>query len=571
MEKKICQVYVPTGFPCFDTQLECDKYMDNMKECVITTLTTWDEIITYLVKPLTLGMANEKDRSKKADISIVEKKSNIFYGTKVRLFPNNLAKSHVQVNLLDCIKNSLRYLFFHIQNGLYVKIHDNQVTMFVPFSNIEYCNVYDGKEWSADGSLLYNQHLKHKRQQVPLKNGRLLVILDMLIQLCKNREIPNIDFFINTNGKHPVLKKDNSEPNNRIFPNDAPLLREKHDMHMGASAYAPIFSFAGDNYSKFADIIVPSHEDWLVATGKLFPKNHALYADQLRMSLVKWNEKLPICFFRGKACHINDQRMSSLLKLSLCENKETIYDVGITEMDAHDELINDMLISSEPDCRLFHKEFIPIGQFGKYKYLLYIPGHDGYANSGKYSYFMGLQSVIFKVASPIDSSSHTAWFFKLLKPMFDHIPVKADLSDLEEKLKWAKTHELECMEMAFNACKFKKKYLSTDAILDFWQYTLNELSRNTHSKTGIENALPSNIKKTMKKTTPNIPSVKRGFMTLEEKEEAELKKFNKKNSKEVVEKTKSRYEAKALQWKEMKSLIDQNRQVYKLSNPQEYI
>ncbi|CAN0434369.1 unnamed protein product [Scytosiphon promiscuus] len=46
---------------------------------------------------------------------------------------------------------------------------------------------------------------------------------------------------------------------------------------------------------------------------------------------------------------------------------------------------------------------------------------------------MRLGSVILKVTSRCVADS--MWYFPLLEPWVDHVPVKADLSDLEEKIR----------------------------------------------------------------------------------------------------------------------------------------
>ena len=89
----------------------------------------------------------------------------------------------------------------------------------------------------------------------------------MLVSACKERDIPDMEFFLNKRD-HPQLKRDLTEPYDFIFLNDkkdqpAPLTRAKF------KTYAPIFSYyVGE---KFADFAIPLSDDWASATGLVFP------------------------------------------------------------------------------------------------------------------------------------------------------------------------------------------------------------------------------------------------------------------------------------------------------------
>lgn len=54
----------------------------------------------------------------------------------------------------------------------------------------------------------------------------------------------------------------------------------------------------------------------------------------------------------------------------------------------------------------------------------------------------------------------TMWYFPLLQPYVDHVPVKADLSDLEEKIRWCRQNDDKCREIGENAKIFYEKYVS---------------------------------------------------------------------------------------------------------------
>ena len=116
--------------------------------------------------------------------------------------------------------------------------------------------------------------------------------------------------------------------------------------------------------------------------------------------------------------------------------------------------------------------FTPIYEQSKYKYLVYV---DGHCAACRYGFMMRLGSVIIKVESR--QVADTMWYFPLLKPYVDHVPVKDDLSDLEEKIRWCREHDDECRKIADNAKAFYEKYVARRALLDYVEMVCKSMSR----------------------------------------------------------------------------------------------
>lgn len=70
----------------------------------------------------------------------------------------------------------------------------------------------------------------------------------------------------------------------------------------------------------------------------------------------------------------------------------------------------------------------------------------------------------------------TMWYFPLLKPYVDHVPVKADLSDLEEKIRWCRANDDACRKIAENAMKFYNTYVGRSALLDYVEMVCKSIS-----------------------------------------------------------------------------------------------
>jgi hypothetical protein len=51
----------------------------------------------------------------------------------------------------------------------------------------------------------------------------------------------------------------------------------------------------------------------------------------------------------------------------------------------------------------------------------------------------------------------------------DHIPVRADLSDLADVLTWCKTHDAECQQIVRNAEVLYERLMNVEGQLDYLQ------------------------------------------------------------------------------------------------------
>lgn len=86
----------------------------------------------------------------------------------------------------------------------------------------------------------------------------------------------------------------------------------------------------------------------------------------------------------------------------------------------------------------------------RYKYLLDV---DGEVNAWSGLYWKLLSnSVVFKVESHWEQ-----WYYKDLKEWIHYIPVKSDLTDIEEKFNWAISHDEDCRLISKNATEFAKR------------------------------------------------------------------------------------------------------------------
>lgn len=87
----------------------------------------------------------------------------------------------------------------------------------------------------------------------------------------------------------------------------------------------------------------------------------------------------------------------------------------------------------------------------QYKYLVNV---DGFVAAYRLAHLLMGNSLVFKQESP-----YYEHYYKALKPWKHYVPVERDLSDLLEKIEWAKANDEEAQRIVKRANRFVQKHL----------------------------------------------------------------------------------------------------------------
>jgi len=403
------------------------------------------------------------------------------------------SNNHENVSCSSVLE-TFRMLFHTTKKGIFCKIVNNKLEVFLPFSKHNFDNAWSSRigmteveiqKLYADSAKSMNRKFNARwlnkrshqwagnnfliRSEYPVVEGDSNVgtLKNMLETLCEERSLPDIEFFLNRRD-FPLIRKDGFHPYTFLAGDKAPV-------NCGSDKYLPVLSMCGHN--DYVDEKIPTYEDWskicFQEAGIQFSSSY-LNRPQREYPIFKkinksdWKKKINKAVFRGASTgHGVTSETNPRLKLSLMSDPRL--DAGITKINNRPRAFIDS--SSNTVFKIIRENIdlvtplSPLEQ-SEYKYIINVGGHSC---AFRLSLELGMGCVVLLV-----KNSYSLWFADKLIPGKHYLEVKEDLSDLVQVLDWCDTHQKECAQIAVEAQKFHNTYLSRRGILDYMQATLTQ-------------------------------------------------------------------------------------------------
>lgn len=454
------------------------------------------------------------------------------------------------------VVDTFRYIFNKFKKGIFVKIKDGKVVVFLPFSKSKFIN-----EWSSEilidpkfksldaflqsitgkGYRYNNKTVNHDMSEWYANNcivrydvayGTQLpnegdtnvgTVKHMLEELCANREIPDIEFFMNRRD-FPILTRNGTEPYDGIWGNNKPLVSHNYDK------YIPILSMC--KTSNYADVLSPTHEDWARVQskkGRWFPRSCREYNERFDMP---WGERKETAVFRGAStgCGVTidtNPRLKLAYISATTETKEgeiPLLDAGITKWNTRPRKLSTSPYLQSIDITNIGFDLVSrltMVEQSTYKYIVNV---DGHVSAFRLSIELGMGSVIL-----LAKSQWKMWYSDMLVPYEHYVPVNDDLSDLLSQIRWCRDNDEKCQQIVLNATTFFNTYIQEDGILDYLQKTIVDMKSEMgvylyNTQTPLSHQLELELQSmtlSYPETTKDImdvneiPSVRRGFGLLQ--------------------------------------------------------
>ncbi|XP_039892032.1 protein O-glucosyltransferase 3 [Simochromis diagramma] len=218
---------------------------------------------------------------------------------------------------------------------------------------------------------------------------------EILLSLTRKVRVPDVEFYINV-GDWPLETK--------------------------TSAAVPILSWCGSTDTR--DIVLPTYEVTHSTLETLRGVTNDLLSVQGNTG-PPWVNKTERAFFRGR-----DSREERLQLVSLSKKNPELLDAGITAW----------FFFRDQEKHVGKASLVGFFDFFKYKYQVNI---DGTVAAYRFPYLMLGNSLVLK-----QDSQYYEHFYSHLRAGTHYIPVKRNLSDLLEKIRWAKENDAEAQEIA---------------------------------------------------------------------------------------------------------------------------
>jgi hypothetical protein len=418
-------------------------------------------------------------------------------------------------------RNSLRYMMEVVGTGVYVRIEDGQVRQFIPFTDWEPAN-----DWGAD--------LAEGRMHEPLEDFLRRVarasrkpLSDVVQDPAKwtvsasvigmedwagstvNSKIPELRYlidatlsrfaigdaeFIFNRRDAPAVHCEGASPHFHLFDNDM----ASGDLPRGlrqifsreGAAMLPVLSQSSIP-GHFADLMIPTQDDVLLATGKSFINKAAapmLRPERDPACVTEWRRKAATAVFRGAGTGAGtDAARNQRYALALVSSRAArnpayndrnavdgvpFLDAGITSFNARPKKTLNAPLSIADPRRLGIATVPPLDACAqsKFKYSLYV---DGHAFAFRLLRVMLTGSVVLYVQSHYDFAG---WYGSLLVPWEHYVPVAADLRDVFARIEWCKTHDAEAKKIAANALALAQRISTEEYICGYFAVALNAIS-----------------------------------------------------------------------------------------------
>lgn len=357
---------------------------------------------------------------------------------------------------------ALKTFMIYFKKGIFVSIRNKQVTI-IPMMYYNYKNkfflknlktkkyILNANEWHIDGCYI-RMSVKTKVKPAEWDVSQYYYFMQ---ELCKNRNISDIDFIIN-NSDFPVLH------------NKLPFLNK---------GFIPVFSQS--SHPKFFDLNIPSVDTIEHFYKKSFINCNSSSScrDVFTISKnISWEKKLNKIFFRGQTsgCQtgLKNHRIQALM-LSKNKNKPIhkhmdveVHPNGtqvyrLTENKSYQKIS----ITDFP----FKEDYVPFEDWSKYKYILNI---EGWVAANRFLKSLSIGSLIINV-----KSEYNLWFeqFAEKKDLFAEI---TSYSQLEKVFKHYQKNPEKAKQMAINGKQFVKKILTKKVMYDYMEFILHECNKS---------------------------------------------------------------------------------------------
>ena len=299
------------------------------------------------------------------------------------------------------------------------------------------------------------------------EKGKVEIAENEYMDLLRGLSLPNGVFLLNLTDA--VILRDNGQE---------PFPMVTGDRSLGAfdfPSHIPILSLSGQR--GYLDIPIPNYDDLFVVLGK-----NPVPLDKF---VTRWSKKtIDRAIFRGgpSGCGYTADTNMRVKLATMAQSEDTArdLDVGITGKGG---TIDSNSIRFDPVHGLGMlntgikpaDKFVSMIEQSHYKYIIHI---DGNVNAYRLLTTMATGSLIIRV-----KSEYTSWVDHMINPNEHYVLVRADLSNLLDKIAWCRANDSKCRKIAQQGMEFARMALTRDFVTNTFQKILWSVGGKSRPKT----------------------------------------------------------------------------------------
>jgi hypothetical protein len=478
----------PYGVPRFETrEAALEAYHNIPSSSAIDCVDTWECLEKVILPVLTAPSYSFGLPEKDVSIPVTEE----YFET---VLTGTVAKLELPVHnsrLPRDVAGTLRFLYEYMRAGIVVRIVHGKVVCFCPFYNPDFRNAWPeqfprGAEkfrtglpkerWWANGGILCTE-------MFPWGTHFVMQIKDMIAEAADTFGIADAIFCVNKRD-FPQFKYNDRlctlvEPYGFLFDRDDRDSFQDVPLAMSPpQVVLPMLSFYGTHTSRFSDLLIPPTEDWEASARIVYMPGMCMRGalqlssvrDLTRVVPVRPSEfasKKDRLFFRGTATgsgttEMTNQRMRAFrLAQRLADARIDIRCVALSKR-IHKHFAESVATIDAVSFPVSQTFYVPMSDQIHHKFLLYLEGHCAACRLGS---MLGSGCVVFKADSTCVASE--LWFTHLLRENVHYVRIRADLTDLVDKVAHYIAHSAEAEQIARNARVFYETYLSRPNLVNY--------------------------------------------------------------------------------------------------------
>jgi hypothetical protein len=400
-------------------------------------------------------------------------------------FPDQIKDQKWEMTL-ETLSNTLRYVIDFLHHQCYMLcINDNHVLLCkldaqttAPVFKDVLLHSTDEAQLLKNNTMNYRQHnairesvnknIDHLRVMQcivkPFTESTKTIKDNEYLDLVRGLNLPNGVFILNLTDA-VILRDDGKSPFTMVTGKTA---LGEHDY----TKHIPILSISGQR--NYLDIPIPNYDDVMFVLKNPSKYGAGAAADPDPSYTINWEDKpLEKAVFRGgpTGCGYTEK---TNMRIKLAKMRSSLLDAKLTNKDGN--TVDSKAIKFDPKYGLgsmntnigMSGNFLTMADHSKYKYIIHV---DGNVNAYRLLATMLTGSLILRV-----TSQYTSWVDHMLQHKVHYVPVKADLSDLLDVIRWCKKNDDKCQEIAKNGMQFARSILSKKNIQSYLQNMLWSLS-----------------------------------------------------------------------------------------------